>query len=680
MIPNTSDTVEVVSSIEGETGQFTVDENSLGKIMSVLTNLYSDPEGAVVREYLTNALDAQIEAQEDNPNYVWQPIQVTTPSMFSKEYKVRDFGPGMNADDLRDIYSKYGKSTKENSQSVTGMLGLGSKCALTYTGQFTITGYKGGLRTRAVVSKDDNDIPVFMIVDTRATSEPNGVEISVPVRDRNSFAEKTSNFLRWWKPGQVLVDGAEPAKHELTLVKSDTMTYKVGDKTYSGTLEVFLQEKTGWRYEAPQSYVVMGNVPYEVDAEYVDSGLREAGMGFTAYVPMGVVDFPPSREKLFYNNRTKAAVKEISKGLFEMILDKKLDEITNAPDHKTAWDKYASLDRHFSAHSKAKSLTYKGLTFTDRFQHDHMILDWDWQGHGQIADRQYGSVAHLIQGGVIVTGVRQDAKPNSYFKKKVKFYMEQHNINFARAYLVDADIDNRWIDHLPRIDADHIKNLKLPKNVTGSPRVDSPYEYYTVDGNGKATFDTQVVPVIPSGSQVVYISPQDMKETYSKRGIQANTFAELLGPNIVLVVMGKNRFDKFLRSYPGAIAAAKAVKSRIAALVAGATDAEAIYSQLAYGEKEFLSKVKAADIDDPDLQEVAKFVQSSNRTQNYEKAEHVALMARRANIIAEVPSRNQVDKLKVTKRYPLIENSGDRHIKHMLVYINAVYNQEYATV
>ena len=38
--------------------KMTFDENSIAHLMSVLTDLYSDKELAVIREYSTNALDA----------------------------------------------------------------------------------------------------------------------------------------------------------------------------------------------------------------------------------------------------------------------------------------------------------------------------------------------------------------------------------------------------------------------------------------------------------------------------------------------------------------------------------------------------------------------------------------------------------------------------------------------
>lgn len=47
--------------------RMTFDENSIAHLMSVLTDLYSDPEMAVIREYSTNALDAHRAAGINDP-------------------------------------------------------------------------------------------------------------------------------------------------------------------------------------------------------------------------------------------------------------------------------------------------------------------------------------------------------------------------------------------------------------------------------------------------------------------------------------------------------------------------------------------------------------------------------------------------------------------------------------
>lgn len=679
MIPNAQDMVEVSSSIDGEVGQFSVDENSLAKIMSVLTNLYSDPEGAVVREYLTNALDAQIEAQEADPNYTWRPIEVTTPSHFTKEYKVRDFGVGMTVDDLKEIYSKYGKSTKEQSNSVTGMLGLGSKCALTYTGQFTITGYKNGVRTRAVVTKNEDDIPVFMIVDTRATTEPNGVEIAVPVRDRNSFAEKTSKFLRWWKDGQVLVNGREPEKHGYTKVQDSPLTFKAGNKMVTANAEVYLieREQHSYRYNTPQSYVIMGNVPYAVDAEYVDESLRGAYLGFAAYVPMGAVDFPPSREKLFYNSRSKETVRQVSEGLFESILEEKLKEITDAPDHREAWRRYTSLSHHFSSHPKAQSLKYKGDDFVTRILHNNMELDWDWQGHGQISERTYVNMPSAMSGTLVVTGVTQGTKPTSYFKKKVRHYIEENDIEADDALLVDDDIDSRWLDWVPRVDADTIKAIKLPRGNTVGPRVEATYDWYMLASDGSVASGSDIIVPKSAGKTLAYISPQDIKETYRKHGCQPYELAQRLGEKYIVVVMGKNRFEKFLRTHPGAISVGKAIQNKINEYIAAVTDAEFLVGKLSYGERDFMDKVRPDSLDDPDLAELARTVQNKSFTANYSNAENLHTFSRRASVHTTLPEKKNVSE-NPCDRYPLLDRVGGRQVNHLVIYVNAVYAAEYA--
>lgn len=661
-IPNTSDTTTVQSSMTGHRGKFSVHEHAHEKIMGVLTNLYEDPEMAVVREYLTNALDAQRERQAKDSAWTWRPIEVTTPSHFAKTYKIRDFGIGMTVTDIENVYSQYGYSTKEHTNDQTGMLGLGSKCGLTYTGQFTITGFKNGVRTRALITLNENEVPEYVIIDTAATTEPDGVEISIPVKDRDSFADKTAAFLRWWKDGEVLVNGHEPTKHGMTEVKPG----------------VFLLESVRYSYrsEAPQSYVIMGNVPYAVDAEYVDSGLRDANLGFAAYVPMGAVDFPPSRERLRYNTRTKAAVSKISEGLFEAILSEKLKEVTNAPTYKEAWLKHSALPNHFARHALAKGLKYKGFDFPERHQHLHMTLDWDWQGHGQVADRQWISMASLMQGALVVTGVVQGTKPTSYFKKKVKYYIEKNNLGLSQSVLVNDDIDSVWLDWLPRIDADTIKSLKLPKDGgVSAPRVDAPYDFYTVT-NGTVTADAQTAVPVPAGKTLVAISPQDMKETYRKQGCQPGDLAKRLGEDYILAVMGKNRFDKFGRTHKF-ITATVAAQRVIDHLVASATPAEYLVGKMTYGEKQFAEKVDVTAIDDPELVALCKVVQDKTFTANYEKAEQLEQWFRRADIRVTVPEKKNVAK-NPASRYPLLDHVGARQMKHLTFYVNAVWAAEHA--
>lgn len=246
-----------------------LDQDSLAHIMQVLTDLYSDPIGAVVREYSTNALDSHLEA--GNPD----PIEVTLPTTDSPTFVVRDRGVGLSVDELRDVYSRYGKSTKRDSDDYTGMLGLGCKSALTYALSFTVEAVKNGVRAVAVVSRDSGGVGAIKVLDTSATDEPNGVTVSVPVGrfDTPVFRDRAEDLYRYWREGEVLVDGGPPKGLPPTAVWVDA-DMAIGP---SGT---------------GHSVVVMGRVPYRINNPH------KFPYRVTAWVPIGSVDFTPSREAL----------------------------------------------------------------------------------------------------------------------------------------------------------------------------------------------------------------------------------------------------------------------------------------------------------------------------------------------------------------------------------------------
>src|SRR4051794_3841103 len=123
MLADKSD-IQIESTVTGDRVPMTLDETALVHIMSVLTNLYSDPEYAIIREYATNAWDAHIEAG------ILRPIEVVTPTDLSPYLSIQDWGVGLDKDGIERIYSKYGASTKRESNDFNGQLGMGCKSAL----------------------------------------------------------------------------------------------------------------------------------------------------------------------------------------------------------------------------------------------------------------------------------------------------------------------------------------------------------------------------------------------------------------------------------------------------------------------------------------------------------------------------------------------------------------------
>ena len=95
---------------------FTIETNA--SMFSLLTSkVYNDPIAAVIREWSTNAIDACIAANK--------PIdfEVHIPTATECYFSVRDYGTGLEADQLTTLFCTLGASTKRNSNKYNGTFG-----------------------------------------------------------------------------------------------------------------------------------------------------------------------------------------------------------------------------------------------------------------------------------------------------------------------------------------------------------------------------------------------------------------------------------------------------------------------------------------------------------------------------------------------------------------------------
>jgi len=103
-----------------DTTKMSLDLDSAQMLMQMLSkDLYKDSIGSTIREVTSNALDSHREAKTDKPIIVSLMINASG----NYEFTVEDFGTGLNAEDVTNIISKYGKSTRRQSSTSLGMMG-----------------------------------------------------------------------------------------------------------------------------------------------------------------------------------------------------------------------------------------------------------------------------------------------------------------------------------------------------------------------------------------------------------------------------------------------------------------------------------------------------------------------------------------------------------------------------
>ena len=213
----------VVRSDDFEQSNYTIEASA--KAFSILSDgLYSNKIRAVIRELSTNAYDAHVEA-----GCADRPIEITLPTKLKLEFKVRDFGPALNDNQIQDVYAFYGESTKRNSNEMTGMLGIGSKSAFAYGDNFVINSYIDGVKHIHNAYIDPSQIGQISKLGEEQTSEENGIEIVVPVRDEDVdvFQEKAKRLLSFFKVTPIVHNASFEFDKFDTLIQGDGWRWRL---------------------------------------------------------------------------------------------------------------------------------------------------------------------------------------------------------------------------------------------------------------------------------------------------------------------------------------------------------------------------------------------------------------------------------------------------------------------
>lgn len=316
-------------TIVGDSQGMGIDVSSIEHIMGVLTNLYRNAKRAFVREYSSNALDSHVDAGQTRP------VEVSLPSAYDPQFEVRDYGTGLSTDELLRVYSQYGASTKRETDTQTGMLGLGSKSALAYAKQFTVISRRNGILTQALIFLNNRGAGEITIVDTRSTDEPDGTTIRIPVEvgDVRDVCEEAISVFSVWEPGTILVDGEEPT-HLTDRLDGNVL---VMDNAIAG-----YQDSNNYYGNRRHAYIVQGSVAYPVREDDFDfSEYLPKGMTAYIFVPIGTMQFVPSREDIYYTDQTTEKLREVFEAFRKDLRAHVTDVIADA---ETLWDAWIALN------------------------------------------------------------------------------------------------------------------------------------------------------------------------------------------------------------------------------------------------------------------------------------------------------------------------------------------------
>ena len=312
------------------TVEMSLDLDSAQVLMQMLSkSLYSDAIGSTVRECASNALDSHRRAGISDPIIVG--LQQSGGSS-SWEFTVEDFGTGLDSVDVENIISKYGKSTKRNSTTELGMMGLGFKAPLAYSSSFYFTCRKDGMERKYMMYEGEETNSIDLLYE-KATSERNGVKIMIPVKygDRHDFTVKIKEQLAYFESVYFNVDGID---NKFKIHRSEH--YQVSDLCTDSYLHVCLD-----------------NVYYPLDLTKLDltdkKGNTFKRLGGKIGLRFSLTDglFPtPNRESLRYTQEAKEIIKKKVELIADELMVKYNESIVDTDDVRAVIDYYSNKSRH----------------------------------------------------------------------------------------------------------------------------------------------------------------------------------------------------------------------------------------------------------------------------------------------------------------------------------------------
>jgi len=276
---------EVVLSNVGTTGEFRI-RNSAKAFKILSDGLYSNKIRAIIRELSCNAVDSHVGAGKAD-----LPFEVHLPTILEPWFSVRDFGLGLDGDQVVNIYTTYFESTKTDSNAFIGALGLGSKSPFSYTENFTVTAIKNGVQRIYSAFINEVGVPSIAEMSEELTDEGNGVEVKFSVTDKydfQSFRNEAIAVFKWFEH-KPTITGVSEFHHKIPEYK---------EKNVVPGAHVGMDEHTS-------SIAIMGNIAYPLnnipEAEKHFGELASLlSCGLTLEFEIGELDFAASREQLSY--------------------------------------------------------------------------------------------------------------------------------------------------------------------------------------------------------------------------------------------------------------------------------------------------------------------------------------------------------------------------------------------
>lgn len=311
------------------------------KVLQITTKgLYSHPIRTAVQEYISNAKDSH-----DQAKVCTSKIEITAPTLSDLCLKIKDFGTGMSEDEVFDIYTQVGASTKDKSNDFLGAFGFGAKSWFAVAPSFSLVSIKNKERCLFNISLDDTEFAKVELLSKEKTKEANGVEVILPLNEHKEVQEvkdAVARAIRFWpkkpKTTNFAIENLTPEFEGENGIVFDRAENK-SLKNYAnvivsfGGIEYFLDEETARKLDQDNPFC---------NSRYYRSSESEKVVALK--VNLGEIEVPSDRERILVNQKSLALLKSRLKNIKDEYVKEIKQEIKKDWSKVKYWSEKLTFD------------------------------------------------------------------------------------------------------------------------------------------------------------------------------------------------------------------------------------------------------------------------------------------------------------------------------------------------
>jgi len=346
----------------------------------ILSNLYSDPLAAIIRELTTNAVEAIQAAKKEDTRKVC----IQLPTFLDPNLVIRDFGIGLDKAEVEKFLNCLFSSNKTNSNEFMGGFGLGSKSPLALVDCYSLSSVKDGIQHDFLYLKEPGKSPSTIYQGEMDTNSENGITVTIPLNDNKRISSDSlqskaetaakEQLLAFTNQVRIVTDASKDYDNMTDVTSSILKAVLNYDGTNVSLYTNHRDTRVNDSYYRSASFLVqIGSVTYPFTTEQQNikdnhSKIKELftnpdDICFVYKVPIGMLEIPMSRETINSTSHNESIILDyIKKAYSELIKER-----ANLPIKLsgTFYDFLESIYAHKDDCSTLYKLAYNNMSTND---------------------------------------------------------------------------------------------------------------------------------------------------------------------------------------------------------------------------------------------------------------------------------------------------------------------------